>query len=214
MKTLRAALPLTLTLVGFVVMGGLVVRKVVALGAGFGGLACAAAALIYAAWLAWESRVSARELAVRGPDHDRGTMELAAFAKYAVLFAAILPGDAPTPVPAGIGLALMVFGVAIRTSAIQRLGRGYSHRIRRPAGPVVTSGPYAVVRHPAYLGTLLAHTGLVLVLLNAWSLGALLLLWYPAVLARTVLEDRYLRELPEYAAYASRVRGSLLAHFF
>jgi protein-S-isoprenylcysteine O-methyltransferase Ste14 len=208
-STLRAALPLILTVTGFVVMGALVVRRIVT--SGGGSFAFGAAAIIYAAWLAWESRVSARELAKDSTDRDRGTMELAALAKYALLFAAVLPNDAPRPIASAAGLALMLLGIAVRAAAITRLGADYSHRIRVPDGPIVTSGPYAVIRHPAYLGTLLAHTGLALVFFSAWSIGALVLLWYPAVIVRTVIEDRCLRAHPDYAAYASRVKTALIA---
>jgi protein-S-isoprenylcysteine O-methyltransferase Ste14 len=206
-STLRSALPLLLTVTGFVVMGALVVRRIIASG---GAIAFIAAAIVYAAWLAWESRVSARELAKSAVDHDRATMELAALAKYALLFTAVSPNDAPRPIACAVGLALMVFGIAVRAAAIARLGAHYSHRIRVP-GAIVSSGPYAVIRHPAYLGTLLAHTGLALVFLSAWSIGALVLLWYPAVIVRTVIEDRCLRAHPDYAAYASRVKSALIA---
>jgi protein-S-isoprenylcysteine O-methyltransferase Ste14 len=74
----------------------------------------------------------------------------------------------------------------------------------------VTRGPYALVRHPAYLGTLVAHVGLTLVFPSVWSIAALALLWLPAVLVRTLLEDRELRRLPAYGEYAAEVRSSLV----
>jgi protein-S-isoprenylcysteine O-methyltransferase Ste14 len=217
MTRLRALLPLALTLLGFAVMGALFVRReAAALSASPAAAAAfAVAALTYAAWLAWESRVSAREASRAGSlDLDRGTMELAAFAKYALLAGALVPLDAP-PLPAVVaGLALLALGVAARAAAVRTLGAAYSHRIRPIDGDVVARGPYALVRHPAYLGTLLAHAGIALVFCSAWSIAALLSCWLPAVLLRTVLEDRALRESPAYAAYASRVRARLLVGVF
>lgn len=75
---------------------------------------------------------------------------------------------------------------------------------------VCTSGPYAIVRHPGYLGMIIAILGTPLILGSWWALipsaasAALFLL-------RTVLEDRTLqRELAGYADYASVTRARLI----
>jgi len=79
---------------------------------------------------------------------------------------------------------------------------------------VVTTGPYAVVRHPMYAGYILW------VLATPLALGSLPALAPAAVIAagvvvRTVLEDRALpAELPGYAEYAERVRWRLLPGVF
>jgi len=79
---------------------------------------------------------------------------------------------------------------------------------------VVTTGPYAVVRHPMYAGYLVA------LLATPAALGSLPALVPAALLAagivvRTVLEDRALHaELPGYPEYAARVRWRLLPHVF
>jgi protein-S-isoprenylcysteine O-methyltransferase Ste14 len=75
---------------------------------------------------------------------------------------------------------------------------------------VVSSGPYAWVRHPAYLGLLLVELGLPLLLGSLPALG-LSLLDVVLLILRTYLEDRTLQEeLDGYAAYAVHVRGRLL----
>jgi len=71
---------------------------------------------------------------------------------------------------------------------------------------LVTSGPYEVVRHPIYLGEIVAGFGLVIPTL--FSLHMLVFaLFLTAQLARTYFEERVLRtSYREYAAYARRTR--------
>jgi protein-S-isoprenylcysteine O-methyltransferase Ste14 len=67
-----------------------------------------------------------------------------------------------------------------------------------------------VIRHPAYLGTFVAHAGLVLVFPSVGAAAALLLLWLPAVVLRAAVEDRFLLGHGEYATYARNVRYRLV----
>src|SRR5262245_42177267 len=123
MKTkIRAAMPLLLTVLGLFLMGGLWLRRIAALGTTLAGALCAASLVLYFVWLAWESRVSAREIAHDGPDRDRGTMELAALAKYGVLFGILVPSTTPVAAIAIPGLAMMAAGIALRITAIRRMG--------------------------------------------------------------------------------------------
>lgn len=75
---------------------------------------------------------------------------------------------------------------------------------------VVQAGPYAWVRHPAYLGTSLLLVALPLVL-GSWlaAVPAAGALW--RIVIRTRLEDDFLLgQLAGYRAYAGRVRHRLL----
>jgi protein-S-isoprenylcysteine O-methyltransferase Ste14 len=84
-------------------------------------------------------------------------------------------------------------------------------RIQTDRGHVVCdSGPYRIVRHPGYAGSVLPLLGIVLALGSVWTL-------IPAVVAviiaviRTALEDKTLQEeLPGYRDYARRVRYRLI----
>lgn len=210
---MRRYVPILVTVLGFVVIGALAIARISALADTNVFALALLSFVLYAGWLVWESQVSVRETENHVADSDRGTMELAAFAKLSLLVSALLPETVPVQAVAALGIACMIVGVAIRVAAIRALGEHYGHRIRR-AAHVVQDGPYRVIRHPAYLGTLLAHAGFVLVYLNAWSIAALVVLWLPAVLVRTVLEDRFLRAIPEYDAYASRVRARLFPGLF
>ena len=75
---------------------------------------------------------------------------------------------------------------------------------------MVTTGPYAIVRHPLYVGVILLMAGLPLALGSRYALmpaGVLIVM----ILLRTALADRTLyRELPGYPEYAQKVRYRLL----
>jgi protein-S-isoprenylcysteine O-methyltransferase Ste14 len=75
---------------------------------------------------------------------------------------------------------------------------------------VVTSGPYRIVRHPGYAGSVLGALGVPLMLGSWWTFapaGAVVLLF----IIRTALEDQTLRkELEGYEAYAQRTRFRLI----
>lgn len=88
-------------------------------------------------------------------------------------------------------------------SSVVRIQRDRKHT-------VVTAGPYRLVRHPAYAGTVVTSLAAPLLLGSLWAL-------IPAALAfcqlvfRTALEDKTLQEeLEGYRDYAARVRYRLL----
>lgn len=75
---------------------------------------------------------------------------------------------------------------------------------------VVDTGPYAIVRHPFYVGAFIWLAGIPLSLGSYWALipAATTVL---VIILRTALEDRTLQdELPGYKEYAARVRYRLI----
>ena len=84
-------------------------------------------------------------------------------------------------------------------------------RIQRDRGQTVCrEGPYRIVRHPGYSGTILQSIGAPLLLGSAWALLPGLAA-VAAIVGRTWFEDRMLRaELPGYADYARQVRKRLV----
>ena len=86
-------------------------------------------------------------------------------------------------------------------------------RIQRDRGHrVVTSGPYGLVRHPGYLGSLLVYLAFPCIVGSALAFGGSLL-GVIGTVVRTRLEDRTLREeLAGYSEYARVVRHRLVPH--
>jgi len=110
-----------------------------------------------------------------------------------------------------IALILIILGYVIGTWALME-NRFFSGvvRIQKERGHhVVDSGPYRWVRHPGYVGGLLAAFGTPILLDSLWTFGVVAL--YTAILIlRTALEDRTLQaELPGYAEYVQQTRYRL-----
>ncbi len=94
-----------------------------------------------------------------------------------------------------IGIGMMLLGVALRWWAIATLGRYFTLDVAvRSTQPVVQSGPYRFVRHPAYSGTLLTLLGVGLALDNWASVVALLAGGLIGLLYRVRVEERALAE--------------------
>jgi protein-S-isoprenylcysteine O-methyltransferase Ste14 len=116
--------------------------------------------------------------------------------------------------PAGVvaGLALFAVGLGFFVWAML-VNRFFSSAVRIQADRgqhVITSGPYAIVRHPGYAGGALAFVA------SALALNSLLVilptaLFFVVGVIRTADEDRMLqKDLAGYADYAAKVRYRLL----
>lgn len=79
---------------------------------------------------------------------------------------------------------------------------------------VISTGPYAWVRHPMYLGVFLAVAGSGIAL-GSWVAGAILLPVVMVFARRTLVEDHLLHsELRGYPEYARRVRWKVVPGVF
>ncbi|MEJ0071165.1 MAG: isoprenylcysteine carboxylmethyltransferase family protein [Pseudomonadota bacterium] len=75
---------------------------------------------------------------------------------------------------------------------------------------VISTGPYALVRHPMYAGGLVMFLGIPLALGSWWGLLAVAAL-LPPLIWRLLDEEKFLaRHLPGYRDYQARVRYRLL----
>ena len=79
-----------------------------------------------------------------------------------------------------------------------------------PEQTVVSTGPYALVRHPMYGGGVLMFAGIPLALASWWGLLPVLSM-LPAIIWRPLDEERFLAlRLPGYADYRTNVRYRLV----
>ena len=111
-----------------------------------------------------------------------------------------------------LGLALLTFGYAVGTWAMAVNAYFSSHvRIQTDRGQtVISTGPYAIVRHPAYITGAIAMCGIPLLLDSLLAFPPIVLLCIGIVI-RTGLEDKTLQaELPGYREYAQKVRYRLV----
>jgi protein-S-isoprenylcysteine O-methyltransferase Ste14 len=75
---------------------------------------------------------------------------------------------------------------------------------------IVTTGPYAIVRHPMYAGALIYLAGTPLALASFWGFVPFVVI-FAALLLRLFDEERLLREeLPGYVEYQQQVRHRLV----
>ncbi len=108
----------------------------------------------------------------------------------------------------GLGLVVMALSLAVWVLATNAFA---ARVVRLQDGQrVISDGPYRLVRHPMYSGTVLSWVGSALALGSWWMLvpaaaGIALFIW------RTNQEDATLQEkLPGYAEYTTRTRFRLL----
>ncbi len=79
-----------------------------------------------------------------------------------------------------------------------------------PEQKVISTGLYALVRHPMYMGGLFLFVGMPLSLGSWWGLFVFLL-FMPALLWRLFDEEKFLaKNLPGYSEYQNKVRYRLL----
>ena len=79
---------------------------------------------------------------------------------------------------------------------------------------VISTGPYAYMRHPMYAGGLLLFIGTPLALGSFWGLLAFVVV-LPALIWRLLNEEKLLaKNLPGYVRYCAKVRWRLIPGAF
>jgi protein-S-isoprenylcysteine O-methyltransferase Ste14 len=103
------------------------------------------------------------------------------------------------PVPGAVAwsLALVIPGLWLR---------GYASGYVKKNEELTTTGPYAYVRNPLYLGSILIAAGFAVALLS-WPMGLALAAMFVAIYVPVIAsEERFLRAtFPEFDAYCRRV---------
>jgi len=174
-----------------------------------------------AAWWAWAAywwissrdvKATARRESVASRWMHLGPMIVAAAILWAprlgvpALDARFLPH---APSWALIGAALTLAGLAFSVWARRHLGRNWSAIVTLKEGhELVTSGPYALVRHPIYTGLLFGFLGSAIAL-GRWRGLLAVALFYVTALRKYRIEEHWMRERfgSAYDAYRARVKA-------
>lgn len=148
--------------------------------------------------------------------HDRGSAPLIMACSLASQIAATLELRAATGVSAasaaavGCGVALVLLGSGIRVAAIDTLGKAFTASVRVDAEHrLVERGIYRRIRHPSYLGALLALVGVPVVFSAWWAAGFTVVIMSAAYARRIRLEEGALveRHGDVYREYRGRTSG-------
>jgi protein-S-isoprenylcysteine O-methyltransferase Ste14 len=143
---------------------------------------------------------------------DQGTtrMIITAYALAAdlPLFLRRLPVPQLPPIAGPAGLIVQASGLVLRAWSMRTLGASYTRTLRtEDEQRIVDAGPYRLVRHPGYAGSLLTWSGFALASRSVPVIGFVtgLLSW--AYQRRITAEEELLRrELPGYAAYSQHTK--------
>lgn len=115
----------------------------------------------------------------------------------------------PGAVAFGAGMVLFAAGIALRGWSFKELGRCFSFAIVVSRDlPVISTGPYRLIRHPSYAGGLLICVGLGLTSANWISLAAMTLLPLTALVWLIRVEENALVTILQgrYRSYASHTK--------
>lgn len=100
-----------------------------------------------------------------------------------------------------VGLPVALLGLFLRGWAAGHLAKNQE---------LATSGPFAYVRNPLYLGTLITAAGLVLAAREVWLAALFSVVFVLVYLPAIELEEQHLRTIfPGYGDYAARIQRFL-----
>jgi protein-S-isoprenylcysteine O-methyltransferase Ste14 len=109
-----------------------------------------------------------------------------------------------------LGNVLVALGLMIDLRVFRENSYGASTIEKMEGQRVISTGPYAVMRHPMYVGAVIMVLGVPLALGSYWGLVFMLII-IPVLMLRILDEEKLLRrELDGYNAYARDVRYRLV----
>lgn len=161
---------------------------------------------LYLVWMLLEARISWKDKNTEGKHtSDSASCQIYGIG-HALTFLSALwfqPVWARPGIAHFAGMTLLVVGIVCRLWAVRSLGEFYSHRVRTVTEHrIIQSGPYRIIRHPAYLGMIVAHTGVLIYFFNWVTMCIFLFLFVPAILLRISIEERLLFGIEGYPEYA------------
>jgi protein-S-isoprenylcysteine O-methyltransferase Ste14 len=147
---------------------------------------------------------------LKASDDDQGTTRVIVTA-YGIaadlpLLLRRLPTPQLPPTAGPAGLMMQVGGLALRSWSMRTLGAAYTRTLRTEQEQrVVDTGPYRLVRHPGYAGSLLTWTGFAVASRSAPVIGLVAGLLGWAYRRRITAEEQLLqRDLAGYGEYQRR----------
>ena len=174
--------------------------------------------VVYALWLLSElviggiiPRSRRHGTPIRYEDRSsRLLISLSMFLSLMIAFLFAASGIASLPSGAFyLGIGLMIAGILVRQWSIAVLGRYFSRTVGVQEGQaVVDRGPYRLVSHPAYTGSLLTMVGLGFVL-QSWGAVLVLIAFFGVAFGyRIHVEEAVLTSKlgDEYVAYAKKTK--------
>jgi protein-S-isoprenylcysteine O-methyltransferase Ste14 len=172
---------------------------------------CVGAAAFFALEAVTREAGAASELAAT--EADQGTTMLigASYGLAAVLSPVLrrLPAGRLPPVSGPAGTGAMAAGLALRAWSMRTLGSRYSRTLRTTSDQAVAgTGPYRLIRHPGYLGSIMVWTGFAVASGSAPAALAVLALMSAAYRRRMAAEEEMLaKELgAAYTDYSQRTK--------
>lgn len=107
----------------------------------------------------------------------------------------------------------LLFWVGITGEVLGLLSLNRSFAIVPSLRAIKTSGMYALVRHPLYLGHIVMYSGYLLRSISIWNC-IVFLVFFVCMILRIRNEERYLSQDQDYRAYQSKVRWWLVPFVF
>jgi len=156
-----------------------------------------------------------RRMRMREPTGQQ--VKIVSVAGVVMIAAFVLPGFdhrwgwSQVPIALVVGADVVVLASYLFVFQVQRVNEFASRVVEVEQGHrVVDTGPYAIVRHPMYLGMMWFILATPVALGSYWALIPALGI-VPALMARILAEEELLRrDLPGYVAYTGRVHHRLL----
>jgi protein-S-isoprenylcysteine O-methyltransferase Ste14 len=122
-----------------------------------------------------------------------------------------------SPVPAYgslVGDVLVALGLMVNLLVFRENSYGGATIETVADQKVISTGPYALVRHPMYVGVLIMIVGIPLAL-DAWWGIAIIVVAVPGLIFRILDEEKLLRkDLPGYMEYTQKVRYRLIPYIW
>ena len=150
------------------------------------------------------------------PQHDRSTATHIVWSVYLTQLMGVLeavyyryPESFQSNPIDIVAFTLMLVGLGFRTWSIRELGKFFTWHITvQPGQTVIQTGPYRVVRHPAYCGAFLMYCSTV-IFIHSW-ISALIapIVMGTAFLRRIHYEEAWLKQYigREYVRYSQQVK--------